>query len=99
MLLVLAGLPRPKAQHGIADQRGRVVAWVDLAYPDRRIAIEYDGKDHFDRDRTKRDIQRGTRLMSLGWAVFRYLAADVYTTPERTVRDVREALRTRRVVP
>jgi very-short-patch-repair endonuclease len=98
MLLVLEGLPRPKAQHGVTDHSGRVVAYVDLSYPDRRIAIEYEGEEHFDRERAKRDTRRGTRLVDLGWAVFRYLAADVYSTPERTVREVREALRTRRVV-
>lgn len=98
MLLVLAGLPRPKAQHCVTDHGGRIVAYVDLAYPDRRIAIEYEGEDHFERERAKRDTRRGTRLVDLGWAVFRYLASDVYSSPERTVGEVREALRTRRVV-
>lgn len=98
MVLVLAGLPRPKAQHCVTDQRGRIVAYVDLAYPDQLIAIEYDGDQHFERERSKRDVRRGTRLTDLGWAVYRYLAGDVYNTPERTIREVREALRTRPVV-
>ena len=75
-----------------------MVARVDLAYPDRRIAIEYQGGEHFEPERAKRDTRRGTRLVDLGWAVFQYLASDVYTTPERTVREIREALRTRRVL-
>lgn len=99
MLLVLAGLPRPKAQHCVTDHRGRIVAYADLAYPERRIAIEFDGAEHFEPQRTRRDIRRGTRLTGLGWAVFRYLADDVYRTPERTVGEVREALRTCPVVP
>ena len=97
-MLLLAGLPRPKAQHCVTDHRGRIVAYVDLAYPDRRIAIEYEGAEHFEPARAKQDARRGTRLTDLGWAVFRYLAGDVYNSPDRTVREIREAVRTRPAV-
>lgn len=92
MLLVLAGLPRPVAQHGIADRRARIVAWTDLAYPKSRIAIEYDGEEHFSKARSMRDTYRDTRLVDLGWRVYRYRACDVYGDPERIVADVRRAL-------
>lgn len=92
MLIVLSGLPRPVAQRGIADHRARIVAWVDLAYPERRIAIEYDGEEHFTPRRSMRDTYRYTRLVDLGWRVYRYRARDVYGQPERIVAELRRAL-------
>lgn len=38
-------LPRPVAQYEVPDQRG-FVACVDFAWPDARIAVEYDGCWH-----------------------------------------------------
>ena len=92
MLLVLAGLPRPKVRHTIVDERGRMLATVDLAYPKARVAIEYEGGDHFERRRVVRDVRRGTRLVALGWRLYRYVAADVYVTPRRTIEEVALAL-------
>ncbi len=57
-LLVAAGLPRPVQQHELRAN-GRTIR-IDLAYPELRIAIEYDGWDFhssrsaFDRDRAPR---------------------------------------------
>jgi very-short-patch-repair endonuclease len=92
MLLVLAGLPRPVAQHTVTDRRGLMVATVDLAYPAHRVAIEYQGGDHFTPERAIRDTRRITRLLDLGWRVYQYVARDVYRTPDRVVADVRRAL-------
>jgi hypothetical protein len=49
MLLVLAGLPEPTVNHIVRDDRGNWVRRFDLAYPDLRIAIEYDGRHHIER--------------------------------------------------
>ena len=73
-LLVRAGLPRPVTQYEIRD-RGRLVARVDLAYPDLRIAIEFDSERwHSGRRRREADLDRrnrspavtGTSSMSAG---------------------------------
>jgi hypothetical protein len=51
---------------------GRVVARFDLAHPDARLAIEYDGAGHDDRLDRRRDIRTGAlgrqtiRLVSAG---------------------------------
>lgn len=93
MLLVLAGLPRPAVQHTVLDGRGRVVARIDLAYPDRLVAIEYDGANHFTDQRVISDGDRATRLADLGWRIYRYYARDVYHRPDRILADIRRALR------
>ena len=42
-LLTEAGLPAPIRQHEIRDRHGALLARVDFAYPDARLAIEVDG--------------------------------------------------------
>lgn len=96
MVLVLAGLPRPKVQHTIVDERGRMLATVDMAYPRQRVAIEYEGAEHFEPPRTIRDARRYTRIVALGWRVYRYVSADVYGSPDRIVEEISAALRTRK---
>ena len=47
MLIVLAGLPEPVVNHALRDETtGRVRYRLDLSYPQWRIAVEYDGRQH-----------------------------------------------------
>ncbi len=92
LVLELRGLPRPAVQHPVADERARTLAWLDLAYPEARIGIECEGEDHRARDRVIRDTQRYTRLVDLGWRIYRFIAADVYRWPDATAERVRRAL-------
>jgi hypothetical protein len=46
LVLVDGGLPRPVAQFEVRDALGRFIGRVDLAYPGKKIAIEYDGDHH-----------------------------------------------------
>jgi hypothetical protein len=99
MVLVRAGLPPPEVQYTIVDDRGRMVATMDLAYPGKLIAIEYEGAGHFARERVLRDGYRYTRLAALGWLVHRYFASDVYNRPEVIVNDIHTALTTHAIPP
>lgn len=76
LLLLRSGLPRPVAQHVVRDG-GRFVARVDLAWPDRRIAVEYDGLWHADPAQFRADRQRLDRLTAAGWLVVFVTAADL----------------------
>jgi hypothetical protein len=77
LLIVAAGLPEPVVQHQVHDASG-VVATVDLAYPDLKIAIEYEGDGHrTDRDQWRTDIRRQRRLEELGWIVIRVTELDL----------------------
>lgn len=72
--IVAAGLPRPVVEHRVAD--GDFVAYLDLAYPDHRLAIEVDSERwHLDLDRFTGDRIRQNRLHLLGWVVLRYPSA------------------------
>lgn len=92
MLLVLAGLPRPQAQWPVQDEHTRTVVWLDLAYPDRMVAIEYEGGDHTTPTGVRRDIARYTRLVDRGWRIYRYTAAEILRDPDRVIAQVGRAL-------
>jgi very-short-patch-repair endonuclease len=90
MLLINAGLPRPKAQHVVLDRAGKFVARLDLAYLGPKVAIEYDGAFHFGQrseDDRRRDAVRGQ-----DWKVVVAGAKDYFDKPERFLRSVRAAL-------
>ncbi|GAA5151614.1 hypothetical protein GCM10023321_18960 [Pseudonocardia eucalypti] len=92
LVLVLAGLPRPVVQHRVRDRSGRLVATEDLAYPEHRIALEYEGHEHFTPERSARDAYRYTRLQDLGWRVYRYSRRDVFRRPTEIVAEIERAL-------
>lgn len=94
MLLHEYGLPVPAVQHEVLDAYGFVVARCDLAYPQVRLAIEYDGEE-FHRGRRVRDNHRDIALAELGWETMRVGAADVWTTPRRTADSVQRLLTAR----
>jgi hypothetical protein len=73
--LVLAGLaPVPQYEVRVGDG---VIARVDLAFPEARVAIEYEGAYHFEDDQIVRDDARYERLRAAGWTVIRLNAADL----------------------
>ena len=77
-----AGLPEPVAQYEIRIN-DKIIARLDFAYVDRRIAIELDGAAyHSGQLAEKRDRQRDNRLGVLGWRVLRFDWDEVTRTPE-----------------
>jgi very-short-patch-repair endonuclease len=92
--LVLAGL-RPVPQYDVADASGRWLARVDLAFPEARLAIEYDGRAVHERPGVfARDRQRQNALLSAGWVVLRYTAEDLLS-PAALTAEVAALLRRR----
>jgi hypothetical protein len=85
LLMRDAGLPAPIAQFDVRHE-GRFVARVDFAYPDRKLAIEYDGAWHGDRDQFTRDRARLNRLLAAGWRVLFVTAADLRRPRELAAR-------------
>jgi very-short-patch-repair endonuclease len=75
VLLALAGL-HPEPQYTVRDA-GHVMARVDLAFPELRIAIEYDGAWHAEPGQFVKDRQRLNRLVAAGWRVIHVTAADL----------------------
>jgi hypothetical protein len=67
----------------------------DLSWPELRLAVEYDGRQHAQSQRQwERDVERREELDLDGWLV---LSKGVYREPERTLDRVVAALRARGV--
>jgi very-short-patch-repair endonuclease len=94
-LLRRSGLPKPVAQYNI-KLRGKLVARVDLAYPESRLAIEADGyRYHGDPGAWRRDLARRNALTALGWHIVHVTWEDLANRPGTVLRQVRGALESR----
>jgi hypothetical protein len=94
-------LPTPIPQHEICDSNGRVIARVDLAWPELGVYLEFDGKVKYTRllksgdDITQvvlAEKRREERIYELtGWRCIRLIWADL-EQPERTAARIRAML-------
>ena len=76
LLLVRSALPVPVAQFTVRSAAG-FIARVDFAWPELRIALEYDGAWHGEPGQFAKDRQRLNRLTAAGWRVLFVTAADL----------------------
>jgi hypothetical protein len=94
MLLVLAGLPEPVVNHIEYREDGSWERRFDLAYPEHRLAVEYDGRQHAEsQQQWEHDVDRREGLDTDGWRLVVVLAKGIYKEPERTLERVTAALR------
>ncbi|WP_341994591.1 endonuclease domain-containing protein [Microbacterium sp. LWH7-1.2] len=97
LIIVDAGLPEPLLNQAVFDAIGRLIGVVDLAYPELRIALEYEGEHHLrDPEQWAKDIARYEALASAGWFVIRVTMSDVFDGRTGLIRRVRSAVRSRR---
>jgi very-short-patch-repair endonuclease len=91
--LSAGGLPAPVRQHEIRV-RGRLVARVDFAYPEQRLAIEADSRRwHTGRVRWERDLARRNALTALGWRIMHVTWSEMTSDPEGMIRRIGDLLR------
>ncbi len=86
------GLPEPILQYEIIDRDGR--RWrLDFAWPDQRVAVEFDGFEYHSSSRDlRRDRQKRAALIELGWQPMGIVSDDVRNRPEAMVRQIRGLL-------
>jgi hypothetical protein len=89
LIVVEAGFPIPEAQHEILTIDGRRLYVLDMAWPELRIALEYDGYAAHE-ERGEYDLARDERLAKHGWIVVRAGAADL-GDPSRVLGELRVA--------
>jgi very-short-patch-repair endonuclease len=71
---------------------------IDLAFPeaDPPLAIEIDGEEfhtEWDGSRLRSDQERDIRLMSLGWRIRRYMAAQVRDDTDACVKEIKRLVK------
>jgi len=92
-LLLEAKIPPPVLQHTIRED-GRVVAVVDFAWPEQRVAIEADGfRWHSAKARFEHDRARRNRLTLLGWRIIHVTWDDLMRQPDDMIAVVMRAIR------
>lgn len=98
------GLPRPTPQVEVHDERGRVVARVDFAWPDLGVFLEFDGREKYERYRREgetleeflmREKRRQEHICMLtGWTCIRITWADL-ARPTWLATRIREVIASR----
>lgn len=91
LILTRAHLPEPSLDVDVYDDLGRFLGCSELAYPDLKVAIEYESDGHLTRQQLQRDIDKYQAYAEAGWDVVRLTSAHVYTHPRETIRRVRAA--------
>jgi hypothetical protein len=77
LAMIDGGLPVPELQYEIIDGNGERRR-IDFAWPDERVAVEYDGLDwHSGPDAMRRDRKRAAALLDVGWVVIAIVFDDV----------------------
>lgn len=76
LAVVDAGFPEPELQVDVVDASGRFLGRVDMAWSRYRIALEYDGDHHRDREVFAHDQRRDNGMAVSGWLVLHATRAD-----------------------
>ena len=88
-----SGAPRPVPQLEAVVAGGRRVRF-DFAWPDRRLAVEADGRRwHATATDFERDLARHNAVTAAGWRLYRFGWADVHQRRERTLATLSAVLR------
>jgi hypothetical protein len=85
--IISYGLPSPVRQYEVYDD-GRFLGRVDGAYPDRRVALEYDGEQFHLRP----NHARANDLTAAGWQLFTATAVDLRPRATRFYEALSRAL-------
>lgn len=92
MVVRQSGLPNPELQFEVR-RLGSLIARVDFAWPEHRLALEYDGAGHADLRSMRLDRRRLNALVDAGWTVIHATAADL-RRPAALIAQLRAALST-----
>ncbi|MBO0869750.1 MAG: DUF559 domain-containing protein [Micromonosporaceae bacterium] len=92
--LVVAGLPKPVSQLPVRTVDGQLYH-PDLAWPEYRVAVEYDGEWHANTEQFHRDRQRLNRLTATGWLVLHVTSVRLRSDFPGVLREVSTALKSR----
>lgn len=98
LVMLDGGLPVPELQYEVVDGNGELRR-LDFAWPQLRVAVEYDGMDwHGDVDALRRDRRRHAALGDVRWLVIpivfedvRYRSWEMVSLIDRQLRRARAA--------
>lgn len=93
LVIIDGGLPAPVLQYELIDGRGQLRR-LDFAWPDYRVAAEYDGMDwHSGADAMLANRNRTSALIDIRWTVVPIVFEDVRRRPDDLVSRIAMQLR------
>lgn len=95
LVLVRGQLPEPELNWVLRDGSGRFLARLDMAFPQYRVAVEYDGRHHADHAQFAKDADRWAAIEARGWILIRVLAHHLANPERDVVARTRRALHSR----
>jgi very-short-patch-repair endonuclease len=94
LTLIDGGLGDVQTQIIVSDERGAIVARIDMGWREWRVGVEFDGAQHWtDPLQRSKDIDRAAELARLGWVIIRVSYEMLRNRPEVVLQRVRDALR------
>lgn len=97
LLLMRSGFAEPKIALPVLVERGTLTLHPDLAWPELRLALEYEGDGHRENRKTFRaDIRRREMFEAAGWRVIRVTADDLGAGRDAFILRVRGIVAARR---
>lgn len=90
-----AGLPEPVLDYDVLDRYGRFLGCSELAYPELKIAIEYESDGHLTRSQLQRDIDKYQLYAEAGMYSRRRVKPSVTSAPHYRPRPARPMCPTR----
>ncbi len=93
LAMIDGGLPTPELQYEIVDGNGELRR-LDFAWPNQRVAVEYDGEDwHSGAEAMRRDRRRQAALLDIDWVALAIIFEDVRYRPWEFVARIDAQLR------
>lgn len=90
------GLPVPALDFDVRNAHGRLLGASELAFPEFRVALEYEGDHHRTSVRQwNRDIEKQQAYAAAGWTMIRVTARMLYREPNRLRAVLLQAFRDR----
>ena len=79
--------PEPVNNLAVVDPATGLRFFIDLAYEEQRIAVEYDGLRHLtEEEQQANDRIKDEALHRMGWAVLRLAAQDLHEPADALLR-------------
>ncbi|MFC6708010.1 hypothetical protein [Flexivirga alba] len=86
LLMHGGGLPEPEINYLVEDGSTGRIRELDLAFPEWKVAVEFDGRHHIERvGQWEKDILRREDLEAMGWRFVIITSTSMYVEPRRVL--------------
>ena len=88
-------MPKFAVNEAVYRDEGGWLAEPDLSLPRAKIALEYQGAEHAQPTRMRKDITRSADLRSQSWLCIAFGPAEVFARPHQIKPEIRAAIAAR----